>query len=309
MIHLHWHSTFSFLEAIWKIDDIVGRAKELWMQSIAITDYNGLYGAIKFYQKAKSEQINPIIWLETGFVLDINDNINKENIWNICILAKSKVWYQNLLKIASYTSMEWLSQKPKIDIECLKKYNEWLIVFMWDINSRIWKMILSKQSMNKISEIIQILIDVIWKNNVFLEIIAQDYKKVPMVAEINQQIAIISQKLWIPQIVSTNYHYSQKNQKEAREMALAIKDGFKMYDDHRRKPPWDYHIASQDEITKILIWNWFSETEIKKLIAQNMEIWEQIKIDLELYQTLFPNYESPPEIVSLYQKYSSSLVV
>jgi len=59
--HLHGHSTFSFLEAIGKPNKILARAKELEMNAIAITDYNGMYGIIKFYQTAKDERIKPII--------------------------------------------------------------------------------------------------------------------------------------------------------------------------------------------------------------------------------------------------------
>ena len=35
--------------------------KELGMTAIGITDYNGMYGIIKFYQTAKDERIKPII--------------------------------------------------------------------------------------------------------------------------------------------------------------------------------------------------------------------------------------------------------
>jgi DNA polymerase-3 subunit alpha len=49
------------LEAIGKPNKILARAKELEMSAIAITDYNGMYGAIKFYQTAKDEGIKPII--------------------------------------------------------------------------------------------------------------------------------------------------------------------------------------------------------------------------------------------------------
>ena len=60
-IHLHGHSTFSFLEAIGKPAAIVNKAKELEMNAIAITDYNGMYGMVKFYQTAKDAGIKPII--------------------------------------------------------------------------------------------------------------------------------------------------------------------------------------------------------------------------------------------------------
>jgi DNA polymerase III alpha subunit len=59
--HVHGHSTFSFLEAIGKPTAIVAKAKELGMNAIAITDYNGMFGAIKLFQAAKNAGIKPII--------------------------------------------------------------------------------------------------------------------------------------------------------------------------------------------------------------------------------------------------------
>jgi DNA polymerase-3 subunit alpha len=60
------------------------------MNAIAITDYNGMYGMVKFYQIAKDEGIKPIIGVEVGFVMDINSQINEQQIGNIVILAKNK---------------------------------------------------------------------------------------------------------------------------------------------------------------------------------------------------------------------------
>ncbi|NCO98071.1 PHP domain-containing protein [bacterium] len=43
------------MEAIGKPNKIIAKAKELGMTAIGITDYNGMYSAIKFYQTAKEE--------------------------------------------------------------------------------------------------------------------------------------------------------------------------------------------------------------------------------------------------------------
>lgn len=60
------------------------------MNAVAITDYNGMYGMIKFYQLAKDAGIKPIIGVETGFVMDIDSQIPVQQIGNIVIIAKSK---------------------------------------------------------------------------------------------------------------------------------------------------------------------------------------------------------------------------
>lgn len=118
--HLHGHSTFSFLEAIGKPAAILNKAKELGMDAIAITDYNGMYGIIKFYQTAKDMGIKPIIGIETGFVMDIDSQIPEQQVGNIVILAKSKEGYQSLMELTSFANKEGIKGKPKIDLQALK---------------------------------------------------------------------------------------------------------------------------------------------------------------------------------------------
>ena len=64
--HLHVHTEFSLLDGSCKIKEIVARAKELGMDSLAITDHGVMYGVIDFYKAAKEVGIKPIIGCEIG---------------------------------------------------------------------------------------------------------------------------------------------------------------------------------------------------------------------------------------------------
>ena len=92
------------------------------MDAIAITDYNGMYGAIKFYQLTKDTGIKPIIGVELGFVMDINSQVPQQQIGNIVLLAKNKEGYQSLMELTSFANKEGIQGKPKIDIQALKKF-------------------------------------------------------------------------------------------------------------------------------------------------------------------------------------------
>lgn len=63
-VHLHVHSHFSFMDGAASLDDLVARAKRLGMGSLALTDHQGLSGAIRFYRKACAEGVRPIIGVE-----------------------------------------------------------------------------------------------------------------------------------------------------------------------------------------------------------------------------------------------------
>src|SRR3954470_15701242 len=45
---LHCHSHFSFLDGASAPDDLVARAVELGLSALAVTDHQGLYGAVRF---------------------------------------------------------------------------------------------------------------------------------------------------------------------------------------------------------------------------------------------------------------------
>ncbi len=62
--HLHVHTEYSLLDGSSKIKELVNRAKELNMDSLAITDHGVMYGVIDFYRAAKEAGIKPVIGCE-----------------------------------------------------------------------------------------------------------------------------------------------------------------------------------------------------------------------------------------------------
>ena len=62
--HLHIHTEYSLLDGMCRIPQLVERAKELGMDSLAITDHGVMYGVIQFYLAAREAGIKPIIGCE-----------------------------------------------------------------------------------------------------------------------------------------------------------------------------------------------------------------------------------------------------
>lgn len=306
--HLHWHSTFSFLDAIGKPKHIVSRAKQLWMESIAITDFNWMYGSINFYLTANEENIKPIIWVEIWFVLDVESVSNPKAIWNIVLIAKNNQWYHSLMELTSFANQEWIKSKPKIDISILKQKSDWLIAIIWWEDSFIWKMLTNWESEDRVMEVIRIIKDILWKDNIYLEMTAQDENILNDVKKINHNILSFSKELWLDCVVNNNYFYPSQEEKDAREMALAIKDGNKMYESNRRKPKWVYHIMSQEEIENIMLSNWYKDSQIKERISNNEKIAKDINYEIKLWQYLFPNYETPEDIKNIYEENKDQLI-
>ncbi|MFH0915991.1 MAG: DNA polymerase III subunit alpha, partial [bacterium] len=63
-VHLHVHSNFSFLDGGSRIEELVARAAELGQPALALTDHDGLYGAVRFAKACAKRGIKPIFGVE-----------------------------------------------------------------------------------------------------------------------------------------------------------------------------------------------------------------------------------------------------
>ena len=65
---LHCHSNFSFLDGASPSDDLVERAVELGLSGLAVTDHDGLYGAVRFTAAAQAADLHPTVGTEIGLL-------------------------------------------------------------------------------------------------------------------------------------------------------------------------------------------------------------------------------------------------
>ena len=127
--HLHVHTEFSLLDGMCRIPQLVKRAKELGMNSLAITDHGAMYGAIDFYQEAKNAGIKPIIGCE--FYVAQSDHTSRtaaeKSSYHLVLLAKNQTGYRNLMQLTTKAHLEGFYYKPKIDHALMEQYHEGLI--------------------------------------------------------------------------------------------------------------------------------------------------------------------------------------
>ena len=63
-VHLHLHTTFSFGDGACRIPELVAAAAGMGMPALAVTDHEGLYGAVRFYQACEAAGVKPIVGVE-----------------------------------------------------------------------------------------------------------------------------------------------------------------------------------------------------------------------------------------------------
>ncbi|MBZ5991555.1 DNA polymerase III subunit alpha [Leuconostoc gelidum] len=90
-------SAYSLLKNPNTIEQIIETAKKRHYQAIALTDINVMYGAVKFYQVAKENNIKPLF----GVTLQVNGLVNTATVFPIVLIAENQTGYQNLMWISS----------------------------------------------------------------------------------------------------------------------------------------------------------------------------------------------------------------
>ncbi|GMK46945.1 DNA-directed DNA polymerase [Paenibacillus glycanilyticus] len=129
-VHLHVHSEYSLLDGAARIRDLVARAAELGMKSLALTDHGVMYGAIPFYRACLAQGIKPIIGCEMYFTAGsrFEKGSRKDNpIYHLILLAKNETGYRNLMKLVSIGHLEGFHYKPRVDPEVLEAHSEGLV--------------------------------------------------------------------------------------------------------------------------------------------------------------------------------------
>ncbi|MGE3921184.1 MAG: PHP domain-containing protein, partial [Gammaproteobacteria bacterium] len=139
-VHLNVHSEFSLIDGIVRVDELVQSCVNKKMPAVAVTDYCNLFAAVKFYQKAISAGIKPILGAE---ILVANEEVPKQP-YHVILLCQNKQGYLNLISLISKAYIQGLVDGvPLINREWLSIENEGLIAVLVSRQSDIGQLLLS----------------------------------------------------------------------------------------------------------------------------------------------------------------------
>jgi DNA-directed DNA polymerase III PolC len=130
-VHLHVHSAFSFLYGTFMPEALVQRTKEMGFDAVALTDKNGLYGAVRFYKAARSEAVKPIL----GSEISLWDGTS------LILLAASFKGYQNLCRLLSKAYAEGSKGKPACSLNALAQFARDLLCLTGGRGGKLQKLI------------------------------------------------------------------------------------------------------------------------------------------------------------------------
>ncbi len=291
-VHLHIHSEFSLLDGANRIKDLPVRAKELGMDSIAITDHGVMFGAIDFYKACKKEGVKPIIGCEVYVAprsrTDKQPGIDN-HYYHLILLAKNNEGYRNLSKLVSLSFVDGYYYKPRIDREILEKYHEGLICLSACLAGEVNQALLSGQ--NEKAEQVALWHKKVFGDDYYIEIQNNGIKEQVLA---NQKLVQLARKLDIPLVATNDAHYLKREDAYNHEVLLCIQTGKRMSDEDRMKFDTDeLYVKSPEEMAEYF-------KAFPDAIENTVKIAEQCNVEFEFGHTILPNYDVPPEYPTHY---------
>ena len=293
--HLHVHTEYSLLDGSSKIKELVHRAKELGMDSLAITDHGVMYGAIEFYKAALAEGINPILGCEVyvapGSRFDREAAKGAEDdsrYHHLVLLAENDEGYQNLVKIVSKGFTEGFYYKPRVDYEVLRTYSKGVIALSACL-AGVVPYFLRRGLYEEAKKEALILQDIFGKGNFFLEL--QDHG-IPEQQTVNTGLLRMSKELSIDLVATNDVHYIYDTDAEAHDILLCIQTGKKVSDEDRmRYEGGQYYLKSAEEMAELFPY-------AREAIENTHKIAERCHVEIEFNHYKLPHFEVPEGFTS-----------
>ena len=285
--HLHVHTEYSLLDGSSKIKELTARAKELGMDSLAITDHGVMYGAIDFYRAAKEVGIKPILGCEVyvapGSRFDRENTGGEDRYYHLVLLAENDQGYKNLMKIVSKGFVEGFYYKPRVDYEVLETYHEGVIALSACLAGEVQKY-LARGMYEEAMRSAQRYEGIFGKNNFFLEL--QDHG-LPEQKMVNQGLLRLSRDTGIELVATNDIHYTFAEDEKAHDILLCIQTGKKVADEDRmRYAGGQYYCKSEEEMQALFPY-------AREALENTHKIAERCNVEIEFGVTKLPKYEVP----------------
>ncbi len=292
--HLHVHSQFSILQAVSEIGGLVNAAKEMGMPAVALTDHGNMMGAFQFVSAALANDIKPIVGCEFNICGDRSNKKVQDNGFQTVILAKNKNGYHNLVKLSSIAFTEGFYYVPRIDKNDLLEFKGDLIVTTGGLWGEVPYKILNVGDTQAEEAFLW------WKENFgddfYVEI---NRHGIPEEDHVNEVLLDLAAKHNVKVIAANNTYYTRKDQAEAHDVLLCVKDAEsvnkpKKYIGKRGRefrygfPNDEFYMKSPEEMKKLF-------SDIPEAIVNTNEIIDKIESYELARSVLLPKYEIPEE--------------
>ena len=288
-VHLHSHTSYSLLDGLARIDDLLHSAHDFGMPALALTDHGTMFGAIEFYDKAKETGVKPIIGCEvyvSDAPLEKRPSPESKN-YHLVLLAANEVGYRNLIQLTTQAHLKGFYRKPRVDHELLERHSAGLICMSACASSEVARLILDGNLPGAEER-------VDWYRQVFADryYLELQYHDLEFQKSINQGILHLHQRLGVPLVATNDVHYVTERQAYAHEVLLCVQTQTTMSDPKRmRMESHQFYLKSPQQMHALF-------GDYPGAVSNTLAIAERCNLELVFGRPHLPKFDTPDGLSS-----------
>ena len=274
-VHLHCHSEYSIRDSLVRIPKLLEKVKAMRMPAIALTDYMNLFATIKFYRRAQSMGLKPI--LGADIVLEHDGKQSRETL-----LCCNQAGYHHLTCLMSRAYCDRGQGDPVITWDALKHASEGLIVLSSGIEGDV-----SQALMNKDMDLAKQRLDR-WRDT-FGDRYYLSCQRIGVPHEADYLLAVFefAQTHAVPVVATNPVCFIEKADYHAHEARVCINQGY-VLDDHRRQKTYtSQQYLRTPEQMQILF------QDVPAVLENSLAIAARTTVNLEFGNVFLPTFSVP----------------
>jgi DNA polymerase-3 subunit alpha len=280
-VHLHVHSEYSILDGSIKIKKLVKELAKQGYPAAALTDHDGMHGALEFYLACQSEKINGIIGHEINIEPLFLDN--KKSPTHLILLAENEEGYKNLIKLCTIANTSGLNRlsslSTNISWEELKQYSRGLICLTSCMMGELSQLLLNHQE-DQAKSYLSRLKDIFGKDHLFVELIDNGISKQ---ATLIPQLVTLAKECDLSIVASADVHYLHKEDKQTHLSLLAIKNKLRKSDLKNMPEDVHLHLCSAEEM-------WEKFATYPEALNNTIQIAQRCQVKIDTKSIFMPEY-------------------
>ncbi|MEL6704691.1 MAG: DNA polymerase III subunit alpha [Bacteroidota bacterium] len=297
--HLHCHTQYSLLDGAARIKRLVGRAAEMEMAALAITDHGNLYGVPEFYTSCNKAGVQPIVGCEFYVTPSGMDDKSDRTRYHQVLLAKNLEGYRNLIKLSSLSYTDGYYYKPRIDRDTLRAHSAGLIATTCCLQGEVLQTILKKGEEEG---------ERVFRE--WLELFGEDYyielqdHAIPEQRQCNAVLVKWAEKYGVQTIATNDVHYVEQADAEAQDILLCLQTGKDYHDPNRMRFENDqFFLKSIPEMQtafadSIAQGAFASDKDVDAALDGTLAVAAKCALDIPMGDLLMPHFPLPEQFGS-----------
>ena len=281
--HLHLHTEYSLLDGANRIGPLLDRVKELGMDACAITDHGAMYGVVDFYTEAKKRGIHPVIGCEIYTCDNMDDHSPSSGMRamnHLILLCETQEGYGNLTRLVSEGWTRGFYYRPRVDLECLRKYAKGLIASSACLSGKLSRLLLDGHFETACAHALKMQ-EIFGKGNYFIEIMDHGLEDEQRVLP---QLVRLSEETGIPLLATNDCHYLRREDADAQEVLMCIQTGKTLDDANRmRMETRELYVKSEEEMRSVF-------PAYEQAIERTQEVAHRCQVEFTFGETKLPRF-------------------